>query len=151
MSEFKPIETQEELDAIILKRVDQAKRSVRQELEEQYAGYDELKAKADGLEKELETNKQRVAELEPLEQKVHAYEIDSVKTRVALEEGLPYSFASRLNGDTEEAIREDAKAISKVIGSQNRAPLGGAEEVLTKEGAKEAAYRKMAKELDQGE
>ena len=151
MSDFKTIETQEELDAIILKRVEQAKRSVRQELEEQYAGYDELKEKADGLEKELETSKQRIAELEPLEQKVHEYETDSVKTIVALEEGLPYSFAARLNGDTEEAIREDAKAISKVIGAQSRAPLGGAEQVLTKEGAKDAALRQMAQELNQGD
>ena len=151
MSDFKPIETQEELDAIILKRVEQAKRSVRQELEEQYAGYDELKAKAEGLEKELETNKQRVAELEPLEEKVRTYETDSVKTRIALEEGLPYSFASRLNGDTEEAIREDAKSISKVFGAQNRAPLGGAEQVLTKEGTRDAALRQMAQDLDQGE
>ena len=44
MSEgFKPIETQEELNAIIQKRVDQAKRSAEQELGSKYADYEVLK------------------------------------------------------------------------------------------------------------
>lgn len=150
--EFKPIETQEELNAIIQRRIEQAKRSAEQELAGKYADYEDLKAKAqtaDNLKAELETKNNRIAELEPLEDKVHTYEIDSVKTRVALEEGLPYKFAERLTGTDEESIRADAKSMAKLIGANQGAPLGGAEPVKT--GSKEDAYRQMARDLDEGE
>ena len=37
-------------------------------------------------------------------------------TRIALEFGLPYGLASRLSGETEEAIRADAKALAAMLG-----------------------------------
>ena len=154
MSEgFKPIETQEELNAIIQKRVDQAKRSAEQELGSKYADYEDLKQKAaqvDSLTSELETQKQRIAELEPYETKCHSYEIDSVKTRVAMEEGLPYAFAARLTGEDEETIRSDAKEMAKLIGNQN-APLGGSEPIATTKDAKDKAYLQLARELGKGD
>ena len=151
--EFKPIETQEALDAIIQKRIEQAKRSATQEVESKYADYEDLKQKAaqvDSLTSELDTKKQRIAELEPFETKCHNYEIDSVKTRVAMEEGLPYAFAARLTGDDEDAIRADAKSMAKLIGNQN-APLGGSEPVTTPKDVKDQAYLQMARDLSKGE
>ena len=151
--EFKPIESQEQLDAIIQKRIEQAKRSAKQEMEGQYADYEDLKQKAaqvDSLASELETQKQRIAELEPYETKCHTYEIDSVKTRVAMEEGLPYAFAARLTGEDEETIRSDAKEMAKLIGNQN-APLGGSEPIATTKDAKDKAYLQLARELGKGD
>ena len=38
--------------------------------------------------------------------------------------GLPYEMASRLKGDTEEALREDAEALKGLMGNKT-APLAG--------------------------
>ena len=64
MSDFTPIETQEQLNAIIQKRVEQAKRSGAEEEAKKYVDYDDLKAKAgkvDDLESQLNEMKESVA------------------------------------------------------------------------------------------
>lgn len=155
MSEdFKPIETQEQLNAIIQKRVEQAKRSGAEEEAKKYADYDDLKEKAGkvtDLETELNKLKEDAAGLDDLKAKVHKYEIDSVKTKVALEEGLPYEFAARLNGEDEETIKADAQAMAKLIKPIQGAPMGGAEPIATPSGDKDAALRQMARDLAGGE
>lgn len=148
--EFKPIETQEQLNAIIQKRVEQAKRVAEEETAKKYADYDDLKAKAGkatDLETELNKLKEDAAGLDDLKAKIHKYEIDSVKTKVALEEGLPYEFAARLNGEDEETIKADAQAMAKLIKPTQGAPIGGAEPIATPKDAREASLRQMAREL----
>ena len=46
--------------------------------------------------------------------------------------GLPYELAARLSGETEEDIRKDAVALSKVIGQQE-APLASTERGVPKD------------------
>ena len=71
------------------------------------------------------------ADVADLTGKVHAYETASVKTKVALELGLPYQMASRLTGDDEKAIRADAEAMKQLIGAQvPPAPIGNPEPSL---------------------
>lgn len=129
MSEFEPINTQEELDSILKDRL--ARESKK------YADYDELKKGAQEKEKELEALKAQVKEqtdaiakyaeqlkgveekdkeLESLKGQVKSYEINSLKIKIAHEEGLPYGLSSRLSGDTEETIKKDAKALKALIG-----------------------------------
>ena len=64
---------------------------------EKYAGYDK--------------------NLAELQAKVKGYETDSVKTRIALEAGLPYTMASRLCGESEEDIRADARSLASLMGA----------------------------------
>lgn len=129
MAEFKPIETQEQFDAMIKGRLEQAERSFI----EKYGKTDELKTQLEAsagqiaeLTKRLEEANNQIesskAEMEGLNAKVLKYETDSVKTRVAHEEGLPFEMAGRLTGDNEEAIRADAKSLAKMIKANTSIP-----------------------------
>ncbi len=72
--------------------------------------------------------KTKDALIEELTGKVHTYETASVKTRIALEMGLPYQMANRLNGNTEEEIKADAEGLKALVNAQVQpAPLGNPE------------------------
>ena len=116
MPEFKPIETQEALDAIIKDRIERAKKSAADEVAKKYEGYlspDDVKKHIDqiaALTAKISESETKIADLTA---KNSAYEISSVKMKVAHETGLPYELADRLSGTTEEEIRKDADALSK--------------------------------------
>lgn len=129
MADFKPIETQEQFDAMIKGRLEQAERSFI----EKYGNSEELKTQLETsagqiaeLTKQLEEANKKIessrAEMDGLNAKVLKYETDSVKTRVAHEEGLPYEMAARLAGDNEEAIRTDAKELAKMMKANASVP-----------------------------
>ena len=140
MAEFTPIETQEQLDKIIGERIARAKQSAA----EKYADYEDIKAKnaeyvqqISQLQAQLQANADTLsgneASIADLTAKVKKYETDSVKTAIALEMGLPYQMAGRLNGEDEKAIRADAEAMVKLIGAQAQpAPLGSVEPATSK-------------------
>ena len=128
MSEFKPITTQEEFDAAIKGRLSREK--------EKYDDYDQLKSRVEELEKEngglkstIEATNQSKADadkqLEGLRHQIAGYETASLRTRVALQYGLPYDLADRLQGTDEESFKADAE---RLAGYMKRAqpvyPLG---------------------------
>ncbi len=135
MEDFKVIETQEQLNAIIGDRVTKARASERKAVEDEfsqkYADYDSIKNKLEEKENRIKelgnqlekaknagsTNDQTIKELQA---KVQKYESDSVKTRIAQEYGLDASLANRLTGTTEEEIREDAKQLKDIVGTRMR-------------------------------
>ncbi|CTF46160.1 putative prophage protein, partial [Streptococcus pneumoniae] len=101
MSEFKTIETQEELDNIVKERIRRER--------EKFSDYDELKKRVSELESEnsalkstVEDDKQTRAGLDAqiteLQGQVSNYETANLRTRVALQNGLPYDLADRLQG-----------------------------------------------------
>lgn len=157
MEEFKPITTQEELNAVIGDRVTKARASERKTVEEEftqkYADYDSIKNKLTEKEKritklgnELEqakntesTNDQTIKELQ---KKVQKYESDSVKTRIAQEFGLEVSLANRLTGETEEDIRKDAEALKSIVGSTSVQRINFSPESTAKE-EENAALKNM--------
>ena len=115
MSEFKTIETQEELDNIVKERIRRER--------EKFADYDELKKRVSELETEngalkdtVEETKQTIAEsdarITELQGQVSNYETASLRTRIALQNGLPYDLADRLQGADEEALRADAERLA---------------------------------------
>lgn len=134
MADFTIIETQEQLDKVIGERIKRAEAKA----EEKYADYADLKSQNEEYAKQLAQLTEQIqkqseaisthdATVADLNAKLHKYETDSVKTAVALELGLPYQMASRLNGDDEAAIRADAQAMAKYIAGNNQpAPLGSA-------------------------
>lgn len=122
MEEFTPITTQEQFDAAIGARLARE----RETLGKRYADYDDLKQKAADYEKQLSKLQRTMQEdaqkyagydktLSELQAKVKGYETDSVKTRIALEMGLPYAMSARLTGDTEDAIRKDAEDLRQMM------------------------------------
>ena len=67
--------------------------------------------------KESETSGSNYAkQLEELNAKVADYETASMRTRIALQHGLPYEMASRLVGDDEASIVADAKQLAGFVG-----------------------------------
>ena len=136
MSEFKPITTQEEFDAAIKGRLSREK--------EKYGDYDQLKTRVAELEEEnvglkstIEANNQSKADadrqLEDLQNQIAGYETANLRTRVALQHGLPYDLADRLQGTDEESFKADAERLAGYIKkSQPVAPIRNSEPVLEK-------------------
>lgn len=154
MSEFKTIETQEELDRIIQERLNRQKES----LEKQFSDYEEIKTRNADLEKQvgtlqstIEESKNSVADydkqLSDLNAKVAGYETANLRTKIALQNGLPFDLAERLQGADEESIKADAERLASVIGKQQPpAPLKSTEKPLADE--KDGAYKTLIENLD---
>lgn len=130
MGEFKPIETQEQLNAVISDRLEKE----RQRVEAKYSGYEEYKEKAgkyDELagkdyEKQIETLTadltktrdelaKKTEKFTELEGRATAAELKNLKTRVALTNGIPVELAERLAGSNEEELTADAETWKKFI------------------------------------
>lgn len=100
--EFEPITTEEALTAIVNRE--------KSAVEKKYA--DSLEA----LKKTANTYK---TQLEESQGKLQKLELDNLKTKVALEAGLPVNLRDRLQGTDEESLKNDAKALVKLIGKSS--------------------------------
>jgi len=149
MTEFKVIETQEQLDTIIKARLDREK--------SKYADYDSLAEKINNLETENlnlkdtisakeeseSTNLNRIAELE---KSVSGWEAKVLKQQVAMKYGLPFDLADRLQGDSEESLNEDAERLASLVNVKNYTqPLADTEPATA--GGVDAAWRDVVKNL----
>lgn len=131
MSEFKPITTQEEFDNAIKERLSREK--------SKYSDYDQIKSLVEELKKEnvdlkstIEANHQSKADadkqLEDMQKQIAGYETASLRTRVALQYGLPYDLADRLQGTDEESFKADAERLAGFMKkSQQVAPIRDSE------------------------
>lgn len=154
MSEFKPINTQEEFDTVIKARLERERAK--------YADYDDIKAKAaqfDGVQTKLTA---ATAEIDKLkgEAKAAADKLAShdktvadltdratkaerslLRRKVAEDAKLPPFLADRLTGETEEDLRKDAEALAKYVQIPTPTPLATIERPYTPGSpeAKEAA------------
>ena len=98
----------------------------------------ELKTQLDEATKGKTDYDKTIAELTG---KVTNYETASLKTRIAHEMGLPYELANRLTGDDENALREDAKSMAKLIPTKPAPPpLKNTESTVD---GKDAAYKSL--------
>lgn len=132
MSDFKIIESQEQLDAVIGERLKRERESVRKEFDGFLSPEEATKKYAGYLSPEDEKKKYQgyisPEEVAKMNAKIKGYESSSVKTRIAHETGLPYEMAARLSGETEEDIRKDAEGLVKLMGGrQEPQPFGNAE------------------------
>ena len=150
---FKVIETQEELDNIVEGRLARQK----SQYEEQLQGYDQLKTQYEDLQKEAagyksaleeatqkaSTSEQSIADLQS---KVTSYEQAQLRTKIALQQGLPFELADRLAGTNEDELKADAERLAGFLTPKEPiAPLKDPEEPgITGENA---AYRAMLQNL----
>lgn len=153
MSEFTPITTQEEFDAAIKARLAREK--------EKFGDYDQLKSRVEELEKEkaglqsaLESSKQSADEYDKkiaeFESRVAGYETADLRTRIALQNGLPYDLADRLQGTDEESLRADAERLAGFLKpSTKSAPIKDQEPIIGDKA--DASWLSMARELTKGE
>ncbi len=153
--EFKTIETQEQLDAIIGERI----KRERDTLSKKYEGYlspkdfetkkMEYDTKIGNLEKALKEANGKIAghdkEIAERDTKIKAYESHSVKSRIAHEMGLSYDAIDFIKGEDEDTIRKSAESLKALVGSNNIAPLATAEERMGD--VENAAFKNVLKGL----
>lgn len=153
---FTPIETQEAFEAALKERLERERSTMTKKFE----GYtspealqkikDEYDSKIKGLNTSITENANKYADydkqLAEKDAKISAYETNSVKMRIAHENGIPCEMASRLSGTTEEDIRKDAEALSKFIGNRGQVPPLANHEDQKGDTSKQI-YLQMAKNL----
>lgn len=149
MSEFKPITTQEEFDAAIKGRLSREK--------EKYGDYDQLKSRVAELEEEnvglkstIEATNQSKADadkqLEEMQNQIAGYETASLRTRIALQHGLPYDLADRLQGTDEESFKADAERLASFVKpNEHFAPMRTLEPALEK--TENTSYKNLVQGL----
>lgn len=126
MEEFTPITTQEQFDVAIREKL----KREREAISKKYSDYDDLKKKVSDYETQIGDLTRTIGEskekyagydktLADMKAKLKCYETDSVKTRIALESGLPYAMATRLSGETEDDIRKDAQSLIQLMESRS--------------------------------
>lgn len=156
MSEFKTIETQEELDRIIGERLSRQK--------EKFADYEDLKTSVKELEQKnadlllaIDSNNKLLKEREEvltaketefseLQKVVDGYKFNQLRTQVALKHGIPYELAERLQGADEESLQADAEKLSALMKPKPAAPLKEQEPVVGEE--RTNAMRQMLRDLN---
>lgn len=150
---FKAIETQDELDRIITDRLSRQKEGFDKQLGE----LEQLKTANADLEKQVGTLQSTIEQskagqedytkqISDLTSKVAGYETANLRTRIALQNGLPYDLADRLVGDDEESIKADAERLSSFVTKQHSAPLKDVEPNIQKD--ENSAYRKLVEGLN---
>lgn len=110
MSEFKVIESQEELDKIIGERLKREREKTENEFNEKIKI---LEAENAEIKSSLEKASEKDIEIEKLQGLIKGYEKAELQRKIALENKIPYKLAGRIQGETEEEMLEDAKGLSK--------------------------------------
>ena len=122
---FKAIETQEELDRIIQERLSREKGKL--------ADYDKIKTRNAVLETEVDALKSTIEEtnnaaktheqtIADLNKQIAEKETVNLRTRIALQNGLPIDLADRLVGDDEESIKADAERLASFVSKKQTPP-----------------------------
>jgi len=150
MSEFKTIETQEELDAIIKERLSRADKTHEARIAELETRNKELEAEnvafKTTIEETSESSKNWEQEKADYQKQIDTYKTAQLKQSIALKAGLPLDLADRLTGDDEETLKADAERFSGFIKPQTPpAPLKDVEPNLGD--GKDGAYRKLVEGL----
>ena len=131
MSDFKVIETQEQLEEVLKERLKRERETVKKEFEG-YLSPDDVAKKYTGYLSPEDVEKKYKDYLSPEEvakkdAKIKGYETDSVKTRIAHELGLSYDAVGFIKGEDEESIRKSAEALKGLVGGSAAAPLADLE------------------------
>lgn len=133
MSEFTPIETQEDFDKAIKSRLAQKDRELAEKYKDYLSPDDASALKAD-YEKQIKEANDKVNEAQTklktfddtvseLTKRAETAEVSLLKNRVASENKLPLELADRLIGTTEEELKADAEKLSGILKPGNEPPL----------------------------
>lgn len=147
---FKAIETQEELDRIIQDRLTRER--------EKYSDYEDLKNKNTALETQISTLQATIDEsnatikahdetVAGLNAKISGFETANLRTKIALQHGIPFDLVDRLAGDDEASIKADAERLAAFVKPKAPVPpLKTTEPNLGDE--KDNAYKSLLKNMN---
>lgn len=157
MADFKIIETQEDFDRAIQKRLEQKDR----EWSEKFKGYmspDDITAlKADydsriqKAQENVDSLTQKIAnhskEVSELTARAVKAETTVMKNRIANDHNIPLALAGRLAGDTEEELTKDAELFASFMQPKSAPPLRTTEPGRGGHGS-DAAYAALLSQLN---
>lgn len=159
MSDFKVIETQEDFDAAIQKRLERKEKEVAENFKD-YLSPDKVEALKADYEKKLADANKIVEEatsklnehdkiVSELTDRATKAETSLLKAKIAHENGVPYELANRLVGSTEEELKKDAETLSGFMKTSTAPPFRTNE--TPKGNDKTAALSQMLAQLNGGE
>lgn len=148
MSEFKTIETQEELDKIIAERLKRERSKVEESFNEKIKTYEtelqNLKSENADVKANLEKVSEKDSQIEQLQGKIKGYEKSEMQRKIALEHNIPYNLAGRIKGENEEEMITDAKSLSKYFMKEEIVPpLKNPEIQSGQKSEKSGAYKEL--------
>ena len=112
MADFKPIESQEELDALLAPRL-------QREREKAVKPFEDYQSIKDALDKANKTLGEKDSTIADLQNQLRGARTDLAKTRTALAKGLPLEVVESLRGETEEELGKSADAL-RVLGGMKQ-------------------------------
>lgn len=137
MADFKVIETQEEFDAAIQKRLSQKEREVTGQYKDFMSPEDVEQLKAsfqkqiDDVNRELATAKETAAGhdqiVADLTARATKAEAALLKNQIANENGVPFELADRLIGSTAEELKADAIKMAGYLKPKSAPPMRSTE------------------------
>ena len=162
MADFVAITTQEEFEKRLKERLDRERQTAEKRWQDQVKERDDsleaLKTEnanlKNTLEKQKEDKKSEQTAIEDLKKQIEGFQLKELKTKAAIEYGIPYSLSERIQGSTEDEIVQDAKNLSKYLGkAEPIAPLKDLEPHGLASGANaiDGAYAELARNLSKGE
>ena len=158
-----PITTQEQLDTIVGEKANEMVKGRLAREAKKFEGYtspdDLAKLKGDydkqitdlnaALTAAAEKQKGHDKEIADRDAKIRAYETDSLKTRIAHENGLPYDSIKFLQGEDEDSIKASAESLKALVGNNRQTPPGASpEKPVNQTDAKAAAYKKLLSDIN---
>lgn len=159
MSEFKAIETQEEFDRMIQKRLEQKEREVSERFKDYLSPEEVAKIKSDfegkiksandSLKAERDKSLEHSKVVSELENRAKTAEAKWLKGKVAMEKGIPFALADRLIGETEEELLKDAESVSSLLAPRSAPPLRTSEPSGAMPGDVNNAYATLLASLTQ--
>lgn len=155
MTDFKPINTQEEFDERIKERLERAEKKAR----ESFTGWtspddlkslsakhaDEIKALKESHAKEMEKYAGYDEKFNEQAAKIHSLEVSALKTRIANEKKLPMDAIEFLQGEDEQSITDSADRLSKLSAGTHVGFVRSSEQ--TSESSLDSQYRSLAQKF----
>ena len=119
--------------------------------------YEELKSARETLEKRTKDLEERLtathekyAEVDKVlaekDNQLKSFETTNLKYRIASQIGIPLELAGRIQGDTEEAMKEDAEKLVGFMAKTEKAPLKPTEKTIVDKETQ--AYASMLENLN---
>lgn len=151
MSDFKIIETQEELDAVIKARLsrEREKYADYENLKKQLADYEAKETTYQNTINDLKTRETELAsQVESLNGDLNKTKLQTAKQRIAIEYGLPLDLADRLQGDDEDGFKADAELLARyLVPKQSTPPMKSNEPTIDTDTFK-SGLRDMVRSLN---
>lgn len=147
---FTPIETQEDFDKAINRRLERERNTVRKEFEG-FLSPEEVRRQYENYLSPEQVQEKYKDYLSPEESAkkdatIKGYELKSKRVEIALSQGLPYELAGRISGETEEEMKKDAEMLSGYFKAKNPYP-GFKSDPVDKGNEKDAALTQLLSEL----